>query len=445
MNCDSARTEIIAYLKDELEAGKRKRLEEHFAKCPDCRKELEQARRLLTWTEAASDEAVVRLVEDEINQAISEGASDIHFEPQRDNTLTVRHRIDGVLHEVRCNIGSPQREGITARLKMMADMSVADTSTPQVGRIKWTSEGKDYDLRLSCVPYVYGEGIVVRIFDTSSMLVGIDKLGFYPEHLEALDKLIGQPCGLFVVAGPTGSGKTTTLYSILQNTVHPTRKVMSVENPVELTIPGVNQVQVNPKVGLTYPSALRALMRQDPDIICVGEITDPETAVASAEAAITGHLVLAAMHANDAAGAIQRLLDFGLEPYILASCMLGVLSQRLARKVCRDCAEEVEADTDAPELRFLGISEQDVKKHNIRKGRGCESCRNAGYRGRVGLYELLTIDRELAVLIANGATGAEIIEAAISKGFVRMRDDARRKVLDGITTPNEAFRVLSWQ
>jgi len=444
MNCDSARTEIIAYLKNELEAGKRKRIEEHFAQCPECRKELEQARRLLTWTEAASDEAVVKRVEEIIDNAIASGASDIHFESQRDDALIVRHRVDGVLHEV-ARFDSPQRVGVLARVKMLADLSVADTSLPQDGRIRWKFRDRDFDLRTSCLPYVYGEGIVIRILDQSHVLVGMDKLGFYPEQMQALDNMMWQPNGLIIVAGPTGSGKTTTLYSMMMKLASPEKKMMSVEDPVEYMLTGVNQVQVNKKAGLTFEAALRSFLRHDPDIIMVGETRNLETVKLALEAALTGHLVLSILHTNDAPSVVTRLVDMGVEPYLIAATLNGAVSQRLARKVCRECGEDIEADLDSPTIKFLGITARDLKEHKLRKGKGCDTCRKTGYRGRVGLYEILTIDDELRALIANGATGPEVAESARSRGFLDMRADAKRKVLDGITTPEEVFRVLQPQ
>lgn len=444
MNCDSARTEIIAYLKNELEPGKRKRLEEHFAKCPDCRKELEQARRLLIWTEAASDEAVVGKVEEIINNAIAAGASDIHFESQRDDMLLVRHRVDGVMHEVaRCD--SAQRMGVLARVKMLSDMSVADTSVPQDGRMMWMFREKEYDLRASCIPYVYGEGIAIRILDKSSVLLGLEKLGFYPEQIQALEGMIRQPNGLVVASGPTGSGKTTTLYSLLMRLASPDKKMMSVEDPVEYLLTGVNQVHVNKRAGLTFETVMRAFFRHDPDVIMIGEVRSLETGMAGVEAALSGHMVLTQLHTNDAPSVVTRLTDMGVEPYLVAATLNGAISQRLARLVCRDCGEEIEADLDSPPLRFLGITAWDLKEHRLRRGRGCEKCRHTGYKGRTGIYEILKVDDELRALISSGATGPELAESARSRGFLDMRADAKRKVLDGITTPEEAFRVLQAQ
>lgn len=442
MNCDSARTEIIAYLKNELEAGKRKRLEEHFAKCPDCRKELDNARNLLEWTEAASDDGVVRLVDQIFKDAISSGASDIHFESQKDNTLLVRHRIDGVLREV-SQIPEVTHRGVVSRVKMLADMNVAETRVPQDGRIPIRIDDKNYDLRVNCIPYIYGEGIVIRILDRSSVLVGMDKLGFYPEHTQTVENMIGQPNGMIIVSGPTGSGKTTTLYSMMMKLVSPDRKLMSIEDPVEYALPGVNQVQVNTRAGLTFTGALRAFLRQDPDIIMVGETRDPETGKIAIEAAVTGHLVLTQLCTNDAPGAITRLLDMGLESFLVSATLLGIVSQRLARMVCSDCGEDVNADPDDPAIRFLGITDWDLKEHKIKRGKGCETCRHTGYRGRTGVYEILVIDPELRALISNGVSGSELAEAARARGFLDMRADAKRKVLDGIIPPEEALRILA--
>ncbi len=442
MNCDSARTELVAYLKNELEAGKRKRLEEHLAKCPDCRNELEQARRLLVWTQAASDEAIVKNVDEIINKAIGDGASDIHFESQCDDSLIIRYRIDGVLHEA-WHVPPVNRHGVLARLKMLADLNVADSSIPQDGRIRWTCGEKNFDLRVSMLPYVYGDGIVIRILDSSSVTVSMDRLGLYPEHIESIRRMIHQPSGQVIVSGPTGSGKTTTLYSMMMELVRPEVKLMSVEDPVEYALPGVNQVQVNKRAGLTFQAALRAFLRQDPDIIMVGEIRDRETGQIAIEAAVTGHLVLSQLHANDAPGVVTRLLDMGLESFLISASLVGIVCQRLARKVCADCGEEIDADPNDPAIRFLGITDWDLKEHKIRRGRGCDICRHTGYRMRTGVYEILAIDPEIRALIANGASGPELAEAARARGFLDMRADAKRKVLDGILTPEEALRILA--
>lgn len=442
MNCDSARTEIIAYLKNEIEAGKRKRLEEHFAKCPECRKELENARRLLDWTEAASDEAVIAKVTEIVNDAIASGASDIHLESQRDDTLIVRNRIDGLLREA-AHLDSPMRTGIIARIKMLADLNVADASIPQDGRFRWTSNEKNFDLRVSCIPYIYGEGIVLRILDTSSVLVGMDKLGFYPEQMQAIQKMVHRPNGQIIVAGPTGSGKTTTLYSMMMELVKPETKLMSVEDPVEYILPGVNQVHINVRAGLTFPVVMRSFLRHDPDVIMVGETRDLETGKIAIEAAVTGHLVMSQLHTNDAPGAITRLLDMGLEPFLVSATMVGIVAQRLARKVCANCGEEIEADANDAAIRFLGITDWDLKEHKIRRGKGCEACRFTGFKGRTGVYEILQTDSEIRALIGNGVSGSELAEAARARGFLDMRADAKRKVLDGIIPPEEALRILA--
>ncbi|MEN6519644.1 MAG: GspE/PulE family protein [Armatimonadota bacterium] len=442
MNCDQARTEIIAYLKDELTVHKRERLEKHLAMCPACRQELENARRLLDWTEAASTDAVVKKVEEIINEAIKASASDIHLESQRDNTLLVRYRIDGVMQEA-ARIEPVQRQGILARLKMMSDMSVEESRVSQDGRLLWKLDGKDYDLRASCIPYVYGEGVVLRILDATDVCIDLNKVGLSEEHLAVLDRIIHQPMGLFFTSGPSGSGKTTVLYSILMRSVSPATKVMTIENPVEYPLLGVNQTQVNKKLGYTFTTALRSFMRHDPDIIAVGEIPDLETARLAVETAITGHMVLSQLHTDDAVGVIQRLRDMGLDNFLISASLLGVESQRLVRKVCRKCARPVEADLNDPIIRFFGITQDDLAKSIIYKGQGCLNCRNTGYRGRTGIYEIMEIDRDMREIIGNGATLAEILGEARQKGFKTLRDDAKEKILAGITTPEEAFRVLA--
>lgn len=444
MNCEQARTEIIAYLKGELNAATAAKLEEHLARCPACRHELESARKLLAWTEAASDETVIKTVDEIINNAIKANASDIHFEPQRDNTLRVRYRVDGVMHETLINIEATQRYGILSRVKMLADMNVTETGQPQDGRIMWTMYNKDYDLRVSSIPYVFGDGIVIRILDKSGILLGMNKLGFSEDHINEISNLLNKPNGMIITTGPTGSGKTTTVYSMLLKQISPEKNVVSIENPVEYSLKGMNQAQVRSATGFTYAQALRSFLRSDPDIIYVGEIRDRETAIISAEAAVTGHLVLTTLFANDAISSMQRLLDIGIEPFIISATLIGVISQRLARMVCRDCGKEIEVDLNDPTIRFFGITSNDLRNHKIRRGTGCETCRYTGYKGRIGLYEVLTIDHELSNMISNGVTDLEFVEAARSKGFRTMREDAKQKVLDGITSPEEAFRVLSW-
>ena len=443
MNCDQARTEIIAYLKGELDAEKKQRLEEHLARCPACRHELEGARRLLSWTEAASEEAVVKAVEQMIDSGIRGGASDIHVEPQRDGELLIRQRVDGVLHEV-SRFDSVMRHGIVNRIKMMAGMDTSETSIPQDGRIPWKLEGddKEYDMRVSCQPFVHGEGFVMRILDRSSVMIGLDKLGFYEDQMNALLEIASEPSGLLLLSGPTGSGKTTTAYSLLHHIVTPEIKVLTVEDPVEYQLTGTNQVQVHKKAGLTFATALRSFLRHDPDIIYIGEMRDLETASIAIEAAITGHLVITSLHTNDAIQTFVRLVDMGVDPFLISATLIGAVAQRLVRNVCKACKTEVPRDELSPAMKYFGITEDDLRSHTIFRGQGCDTCRKTGYRGRTGIFEVLKVDKELASMVVDRPPLRELLEAARAKGFRTMREDARRKVLDGMTTPEEALRVL---
>ena len=441
MNCDQARTEIIAYLKNELEDAPKKALEEHLARCPNCRQELEGARRLLSWTEAASQEAVAKKVEGIIDGAIAGAASDIHLEPQRDNELLVRYRIDGVMQEVE-RIDPTQRNGVVTRLKMLADLSVSETSVPQDGTINWTRADKEFYLRISSIPFVFGESLVLRILDRSSTMLGLDKLGFHEDDEQRLRDLLGQPNGIILVAGPTGSGKTTTMYSMLQAVNAPSKKIMTIEDPVEYVIPGVNHGHVNRKAGFTFASAIRSFMRHDPDVIMVGEVRDMEVALLSLQAALTGHLVIPALPTGDAPSALIRLVDMGAEPFMISAAVRGVLAQLLVRRVCRDCGEAYQVQ--ASELRRFGFHPKDPDELiTLYRGKGCETCRRTGYRGRTGIYELMTMNDEIADLLVRRAPLTDIREAAKANGMRELREDGLLKVLEGITTPDEVMRALA--
>ncbi len=443
MNCDQARTEIIAYLKGELGEESVKRLEEHFARCPNCRHELEGARRLLSWTEAASEEGVVKAVEETIDKGILVNASDIHWEPQRDNSMLVRYRVDGVLHEA-ARFDPVLRGGITNRIKMMAEMDTSETRIPQDGRLPWklADRDMDFDIRVSCQPYIFGEGFVMRILDKSNVLIGLERLGFYEDQLKILEELAHEPSGMIICTGPTGSGKTTTLYSMLGQVISPAVKVIAIEDPVEYQITGANQVQVLKKAGLTFATALRSFLRADPDVIYVGEIRDLETLMIAIQAAMTGHLIMTTLHTDEAVSALIRMVDMGAEPFLVSGTVVGIIAQRLVRKVCQSCKEPVEADPENPVMKALEITAEDLASHTLYRGKGCEVCRNTGYKGRTGVYEVLKMDKELGSLLVSRAPLREIRDAAIAKGFLTMREDQRRKVLDGITAPEEAFRVL---
>jgi type II secretory ATPase GspE/PulE/Tfp pilus assembly ATPase PilB-like protein len=442
MNCDQAKTEIIAYLKDELSEEKRARIEEHLAQCPACRQELENGRRLLEWTSAASEESVVKAVEDVINNAIKSSASDIHFEPQHDGMLLVRLRVDGVLHES-ARFEPVMRQGIIARLKMLGDMNVPEVRVPQDGRIPWTLGGKDYDMRVSSSPSIHGEDIVLRILDRSNILLGLDKLGFSKSDREALDRLVYAPNGMIIVTGPTGAGKTTTLYSILCEIANANKKIMTIEDPVEYLLSGVMQVQVHVKAGLRFAVALRSFLRHDPDVIMVGEMRDMETMAVAIEAALTGHLLLTTLHTNDAPSALIRMVDMGTEPFLVPASVIGVVAQRLIREVCPKCGESPEPKNVEHAMNYLGITEHEWKNGVVRVGQGCDACRGTGYKHRTGIFEILVMNHDIARLVNNRAPLAEIREAAIAGGMTTMREDAKQKVLAGITTPEEAIRVLA--
>ena len=395
--------------------------------------------------DAAEDEdeqntaPIVRLAYSIIQLAIKDGASDIHIEPQRDN-VRVRYRIDGVLHEV-MPLPKYVDKPLTSRFKIMSDMNIAEKRAPQDGRIGIMLDKKDYDLRVSCLPTVHGEKIVMRILDKSSVLLGLNKLGFTYELQAEMEELISQPNGMVLLTGPTGSGKTTTLYSFLHklNTIE--KNILTVEDPVEYQLPGIAQVHVNRKAGLTFSTALRSFLRQDPDIIMVGEMRDLETADIAVESALTGHLVLSTLHTNDAPSAVIRLADMGVEEYLIAATVVGIVAQRLARRICPNCKTPYEVP--AGELRRFGLkSFADSEMVTLYRGTGCDACKNTGYKGRCGIHELLTVNDEVRELIVRKAPVSNIREAAKANGMLELREDGLLKVLEGITTPDEVMRVV---
>ena len=384
---------------------------------------------------------IVRMANAIIVQAIGSGASDIHIEPDRRN-LRVRCRIDGVLHEV-MTIPKHIMAPLISRYKIMSDMNIAERRVPQDGRIPVRNEGKDYDMRVSCLPSLYGEKIVMRILDKSSVLLGLNKLGFTPDVQAQMEDMVIQPNGMFLVTGPTGSGKTTTLYSVLHKINSVEKNIITVEDPIEYQLGGITQVGVNKKAGLNFGNALRSFLRQDPDIIMVGEMRDLETAEIAIEAALTGHLVLSTLHTNDACSATIRLSDMGVEPFLISATVIGVLAQRLARKICMNCKEPYKIK--AEELRRFGYpdaTENPDAEVTLFKGRGCEICKGTGYKGRLGLYELMRMNEEIAELVVRRAPLGDIKEAARANGMKEMREDGLRKVLEGITTPQEVMRVV---
>lgn len=387
-----------------------------------------------------SEEApIIRIASTIIQQAIRDAASDIHVEPDK-RTVRVRYRIDGVLHEV-MPLPKYIDKPLVSRYKILAGMDIAERRIPQDGRIPIRTDNKDYDLRVSCLPTVNGEKIVMRILDKSNVLLGLNKLGFSPEVQAKVEELVSQPNGMFLSTGPTGSGKTTTQYSVLHKLNSPEKNIITIEDPVEYQLSGIAQVQVHKKAGLTFGSALRSFLRQDPDIIMVGEMRDLETASIAIEASLTGHLVLSTLHTNDAPSAVIRMIDMGVEPYLVSATVIGVLAQRLARKVCQKCKKPYQVP--AGELRRFGFKAQDANEMvTLYRGEGCEVCRGTGFKGRIGIYELMEINDEIAELVVHRAPLADVREAAKAIGMHELREDGLEKVLQGVTTPDEVMRVV---
>lgn len=389
--------------------------------------------------QVAEQAPIIRVANTIIQQAIQVGASDIHVEPDR-RQVRVRYRVDGVLHE-EMTIPKYIQPPLISRFKIMAEMNIAERRVPQDGRIPVRKDGKDYDLRVSCLPTIYGEKIVCRILDKSSVLLGMAKLGFLPDTLARLEELVIQPNGMFLSTGPTGSGKTTTQYSVLHKINSVEKNIITIEEPVEYQLSGISQVQVNQKAGLTFSTALRSFLRQDPDIIMVGEMRDLETAEIAVEAALTGHLVLSTLHTNNAPSAVIRMVDMGIEPYLISATIIGVLAQRLARVVCKNCKEEYKMK--AAELRVFGYEAKDRDEEvTLARGRGCELCRHTGYKGRTGIYEMMVMNDEIAELIVRRSPLADIREAAKANGMNELREDGLKKILAQQTTPEEVKKVV---
>ena len=387
----------------------------------------------------SADAPVVRLVNVLLLNAIRKGASDIHVEAY-EKKLRVRYRVDGVLQE---EMTPPLKlkAAIVSRLKIMSQLDIAERRLPQDGRIKLKlGKGREMDFRVSVLPTMWGEKVVLRLLDKGNLQLDMAKLGFDPQPLSDFKWAITQPWGMVLVTGPTGSGKTTTLYSALSDLNKPDVNISTAEDPVEYNLHGINQVQMHDEIGLNFAMGLRSFLRQDPDIIMVGEIRDFETAEISVKAALTGHLVLSTLHTNDAPATISRLLNMGVEPFLITASVNLVLAQRLARKICVDCKRPNE--TEAKVLLDLGVSEEQLAlKANIMKGTGCATCNNTGYKGRVALYEVMRFQDDLKERVLQGASGAELKAAAIKLGMATLRASGIKKVLEGITTPEEILRV----
>jgi type IV pilus assembly protein PilB len=383
---------------------------------------------------------VIKLVNVILMSAIQKGASDIHIEPY-EKELRVRYRIDGILY----NIMQPSmkyRDAITSRIKIMSKLDIAEKRLPQDGRIKIRfqdgGEMRDIDFRVSCLPTLFGEKIVLRLLDKTKLMLDMTKLGFESESLQRFEVAISKPWGMVLVTGPTGSGKTNTLYSSIARINTPETNIMTAEDPVEFNLMGVNQVQVRENIGLNFAAALRSFLRQDPNIILVGEVRDFETAEIAVKAALTGHLVLSTLHTNDAPSTINRLMNMGIEPFLVASSLNLVCAQRLVRRICKNCTEP--DPTPPPALMQAGFSAEDAKKVVPNRGKGCDKCNNTGYKGRVGLYEVMEITEEIRELVLVGASALELRRKAIEQGMLTLRASGLRKVKDGVTTIEEIVR-----
>ncbi len=377
----------------------------------------------------------VKLVNTVLIKASSVSASDVHFEPYEDETV-VRIRMDGVLHDY-LKIPPQTYQEVVSRIKVMAKLNVAEKRIPQDGKIRVKIGRKDYDIRVSVVPTIFGERVVLRLLEKTGKLLTLSELGLSEEDRSKVKRLAEKPYGIVLVTGPTGAGKSTTLYAMLLHIKNPKRNIITIEDPVEYQVKGVSQIQVNPKVGLTFAQGLRAILRQDPDVIMVGEIRDPETAEVAVQAALTGHLVLSTVHTNDAPSAITRLKDLGVEPFLIASSLEGVIAQRLVRKICEHCKEPYTPDEE--ELKELGLKGGDYVFY---RGRGCENCLGTGYRGRTGIFEVLELNDTLKKLINNTQDANVIRNEARKFGFKTMLEDGIEKILKGITTSSEVLSVI---
>jgi general secretion pathway protein E len=385
----------------------------------------------------ASEAPVIRLVNLIISKAIDLRASDIHFEPF-ENQFRIRYRVDGVLHDAEA---PPKRlqSALVSRVKIMAKMNIAERRLPQDGRIMVKVKGKEIDFRVSTVPTIHGESVVLRILDKSSIVLDIERLGFPQDILADFDQTITSPHGIILVTGPTGSGKTTTLYCALEKINSPDKKIVTVEDPVEYQLRGVNQIQVKPGIGLTFANALRSIVRQDPDVILIGEIRDTETAEIAIHSALTGHLVFSTLHTNDAASAVTRLMDMGIEDYLLSSTLIGILAQRLVRVICPSCQESYRPEESLS--KQVGISSEEVSKLSLVKPRGCVECGFTGYKGRTGIFEYLRVTDEIRSLILQKKDSGVINERARKRGMRTLREDGWLRVKEGKTTVQELFRV----
>jgi type IV pilus assembly protein PilB len=388
---------------------------------------------------STSEAPVVKLVNVILTEAIAKDASDIHIEPY-EKQFRVRYRIDGVLHEI---MNPPMRlkNAIISRLKIMSSLDIAERRLPQDGRIKLKTHSKEMDFRVSVLPTLFGEKLVLRLLDKSALQLDMTKLGFEEQALRDFKEAIYRPYGMVLVTGPTGSGKTTSLYSALSELNKVTQNISTAEDPVEYNLPGINQVQMHEEIGLNFAAALRAFLRQDPDIIMVGEIRDFETAEIAIKAALTGHLVLSTLHTNDAPSTIHRMLNMGVEPFLVTSSVNLILAQRLVRKICTECKERHEVHPQA--LIEMGMSPEEAEGAEIYQGAGCERCSETGYKGRIALYEVMPLREELKEIILEGGSASELKRAAVQAGMKTLRQSGLHKIREGVTTPEEVLRVTA--
>jgi type IV pilus assembly protein PilB len=389
---------------------------------------------------AGEEAPIISLVNLMILRAVKEQASDIHIESFGDETLQVRYRIDGILHDV-MSLPRQLRLAVISRIKIMSDLDIAERRLPQDGRIQINVGGRTINIRVSILPTVNGEGAVLRILDPSSILLELNSLGFSQDILPKFTSLIKKPNGIILVTGPTGSGKSTTLYTTLNILNSTEKKIMTIEDPVEYRLKGINQVQAKPKIGLTFAAGLRSFLRQDPDIMLVGEIRDKETAEVAVQAALTGHLVLSTLHTNDAPSSVIRLIDMGIEPFLISSSVIGVIAQRLVRRICPRCKKEAKLTSDL--AKILEEYNMDSKKIILNKGEGCPYCKETGYKGRIAIFELMIITDTIRDLISSNITSGKLRETALKEGMCQLKEDGLKKVCEGVTTIDEVLRVAS--
>lgn len=384
---------------------------------------------------AADDSPIVRLVNSLINQAIEDGASDIHIEPQ-ENSLRIRFRIDGMLQELN-TLGKDVNFGLVTRIKILAGLDISERRLPQDGAIRYKHGNYHVDLRISTLPGVHGEKVVIRLFNPSKRLLTMTDIGLQNDHQAMFHEMLEYPYGLVIICGPTGSGKTTTLQVMLHAINDNQKNIITIEDPVEYKIPGVNHVQVNTKIDLTFANVLRSVLRQDPDIIMVGETRDQETAEIAVRSALTGHFVLTSLHTNDAPSSLTRLIDMGVEPFLVASSTVGIIAQRLVRRICPYCAEKVTYSKNSSEMIALGINEE----MQAFKAVGCPRCHDTGYRGRMGIFEVMPITEEIREMVINRVSSSKLRQAALRAGMRSLKDDGILKIRLGFTTPEEVMRV----